>query len=117
MSELDAALHRLGAHSGVDQLILLGRDGLVVQSVGLGDHEEPVAARIPGLVIAGTALGQAAGIGDFGTAVLEYDGGGVAIVTAVSEELLLAALVRPGVPFGPLLREMRRERSRLLELL
>jgi predicted regulator of Ras-like GTPase activity (Roadblock/LC7/MglB family) len=117
MSELDAALHRLGAHGGVDQLILLGRDGLVVQSVGNGESEEPVSARVPGLVAASDALGRAADAGDFGTAVLEFDGGGVVIVTAVSEDLLLAALVRPGVGFGPLLRDMRRERGRLLELL
>ncbi|MDR0787990.1 MAG: roadblock/LC7 domain-containing protein [Gemmatimonadota bacterium] len=113
MSQLDAELHRLGAHAGVDLLVLLGRDGLVIQSTGSGNREEPVAARIPGLVSACEALGRAGETGDFGTAVLDYPGGGVLIVTVVAEDLLLAALVRSDMGFGPLLREMRSARGRL----
>jgi hypothetical protein len=49
------------------------------------------------------------------TAVLELDDG-VAIVTTLSPEMLLAILVRSGVGFTSLLRELRRERGRLAEL-
>src|SRR5262245_4865482 len=59
MSKLDAALARLRENEGVEQLILLGRDGLVVTQVGVHPGEdEPVAARIPGLALACEALGK-----------------------------------------------------------
>ena len=116
MSELDAALQRLRGHDGVDHLILLGRDGLVVQHLGGDGKEEPVAARVPGLANACSALGTAAGTGRFQTAVVEFDSG-VAIIAALSGDLLLVAMVRAGIGFAPLLRELRRERSQLVELL
>jgi predicted regulator of Ras-like GTPase activity (Roadblock/LC7/MglB family) len=116
MSELDAALQRIRGHNGVDHLILLGHDGLVVQHIGGGGNEEPIAARIPGLAAACGALGTAAGTGRFQTAVIEFDSG-VAIITSLSGDLLLLAMIRPGVGFAPLLRELRRQRSQLVELL
>jgi predicted regulator of Ras-like GTPase activity (Roadblock/LC7/MglB family) len=117
MSKLDAALARLRDNEGVEQLILLGRDGLVVTQVGVQPGEdEPVAARIPGLALACEALGKAAGRGGFLTSVLEFEHG-VVIVLLLSPELLLGVVVRPRVGFGPLLRELRAERDRLIELL
>ncbi len=116
MSELDAALQRLRGHDGVEHLILLGDDGLVIQHLGGNGNEEPVAARIPGLSAACAALGTAAGTGRFHTAVIEFDQG-VAVVAALSGDLLLAAMVRGDVGFAPLLRELRNERGRLAELL
>jgi predicted regulator of Ras-like GTPase activity (Roadblock/LC7/MglB family) len=117
MTELAAALGSVAAHEGVQRVILLGRDGLVVQNVGSGaDDDESVAARVPGLVAACAALGAAAGGDSFRTAVLEYEHG-VTIVVALSGDLLLAVLLRPGVGFASLLRELRRERDRLIHLL
>ena len=117
MSELDTALTSLRRHSGVDHLILLGRDGLVVQHLGDGEaDEESIAARVPGIESACRALGSAARKGAFTTAVIEYEHG-VAIVVSLKGDLLLAALVQPGVGFAPLLRDLRRERERFMELL
>lgn len=116
MSELDTALTRLRGHDGVDCLILLERDGLVVKQIGANGTDESIAARIPGLVAACTSLGDAAGHGDFATAVLEFESG-VAIVTALAGDLLLAVTVRPGVGFAPLLHELRRQRAHLIEFL
>jgi predicted regulator of Ras-like GTPase activity (Roadblock/LC7/MglB family) len=117
MSELDTALAELRAHPGVDHLILLGRDGLVIQHLGSGEgDEETVAARVPGIVVAARGLGAAASRGSFITAVLEYDSG-VAIIVALPGDLLLAALVRRDVGFAPLLRQLRRQRDRLGQLL
>ncbi|MQA88924.1 MAG: hypothetical protein GEU90_01635 [Gemmatimonas sp.] len=116
MSELDAALNRFQRHEGVEQIVLLGSDGLVVQQTGSTQAAESVAARIPGLTDAASSLGDAADRGEFGTAVLEF-GDGVAIVLSLSEDLLLAVMLRPGVGFAPLLRDLRRERSHLVELI
>lgn len=117
MSQLDTALAELRGHPGVAQLILLGRDGLVVQSTGAGEmDEESVAARIPGIEAACRELGRTGLLGTFSTAVMEYEHG-VAIVVSLQEDLLLAALVEPGVGFAPLLRDLRRQRENLAELL
>lgn len=117
MSELDSALSGLRRHEGVEQLILLGRDGLVVRQTGGADgKDESVAARIPGLTAACEALGRASGQGAFLTAALEFEWG-TAIVLTLADDLILAVLLQPHVGFAPLLRELRAERSRLIELL
>jgi predicted regulator of Ras-like GTPase activity (Roadblock/LC7/MglB family) len=117
MSELEAALSGIGTAEGVEQVLLVGRDGLIVHRVGrtVGD-EETTAAVTPGLVAGCTALGRAADAGEFRTAVLEY-AGRLSIVLALSRELLLLVLLQPGVPFAPLLREVRQRRDVLASLL
>jgi predicted regulator of Ras-like GTPase activity (Roadblock/LC7/MglB family) len=117
MTQLDDVLGRFRAHEGVEHVVLLGRDGLVVQQLGRPAAEvESLAARIPDLAAAGDALGAAAAQGDLATAVLEFHQG-VAVVVTLSSELLLAVLVRQGVGFAPLLRDLRSERDRLIQLL
>lgn len=117
MPELDDLLATFKQHEGVEQLVLLGRDGLVVKHLGGSYLEvEALAARIPGLASAGEAFGKAANLNGFRTAVLEFDAG-VAIVVTLSPDLLLAAMIRPGVGFAPLLRELRSNRDRLIQLL
>jgi predicted regulator of Ras-like GTPase activity (Roadblock/LC7/MglB family) len=118
MTELDTALEGLRAHEGVEHLILLGRDGLVVRHAGSGSaDEETIAARVPGLAAACEALGRAAGAqGRFSTAVIEFDHG-VAVVASLSSDLLLSIQIRPGVGFATLLRRLRQDRLRLIELL
>ena len=117
MSELDAVLSDLHGQEGVEHIILLGRDGLVVQHLGSGaGDEEGVAARVPGVAAACRSLGEASGRGSFSTAVVEYEHG-VAIVVALPGDLMLAALVRSEVGFAPLLRQLRNNRDTLIELL
>lgn len=117
MSELEVTLDKLRAHEGVEHVILLGRDGLVIQDRGETErNEETIAARIPAVAASCAALGTAAARGDFATAVLEFERG-VATVVALPDDLLLVVLIRRGVGFAPLLRELRRERERLGSLL
>jgi predicted regulator of Ras-like GTPase activity (Roadblock/LC7/MglB family) len=117
MSELDRALELLWDHPGVERLVLLGRDGLVIRQLGDGVSDaEALAARIPAMATACSAVGRSAEQGSLDTAVLEFDRG-VAIVLSLSADLLLAVLIRPDIGFGPLLRQLRRDRNRLLELL
>lgn len=118
MIQLDEVLSRLRSHEGVEQVLLVGSDGLLVRHLGQGGGADPetLAAMVPGLATASSTLGRAVGRGTFSTAVVELSEG-VIIVVALSPDLLAAAVVRPGVGFAPLLRELRGERSRLAALL
>lgn len=116
MSELDRTLTELRAHEGVEHVLVLGRDGLLIQH--LGDDEldlDTVAAMAPGIAASADSLAGAAALGTCSTAVLELEHG-VAIVLALSADLLLAVLLRGGVGFAPLLHALRRDRARLAEL-
>lgn len=117
MTQLDDALLRLRTHEGVEHVLLVGVDGLLVSHIGASDGVDPerVAAMVPGLILAAGSLGTAADGGDCSTVVLELERG-VAIAMPLSSELLLAVLLRPGVPFPVLLRDVRRDRGRIAAL-
>ena len=117
MTKLDEALSSLLHHEGVEHLVLAGVDGLLVHHAGRsgGVDGERVAAMLPGLLRAADDFGAGCGAGDAATVVLELEGG-VAIGMPLSPELLLAVVVRPGVPFTALLREVRRDRNRIASL-
>jgi predicted regulator of Ras-like GTPase activity (Roadblock/LC7/MglB family) len=111
MTDHQTAIAELRAHAGVEEVLLVGRDGLLVHRSGEGELDtDTVAAMIPGLSTACASLADAAGAGGFSTAVLEWDRR-VCVVASVSEELLLVVLIRSGVGFAPLLRSMRTQRS------
>jgi predicted regulator of Ras-like GTPase activity (Roadblock/LC7/MglB family) len=116
MTELDQALRDMRRYEGVEHVLMLGRDGLLVQH--LGDETldvETATAMVPGIASACASLGLAAGNGEFSTAVIEFDEG-VGIVVPLSNELLLLVLLRSGVGFAPLLHELRRQRDHLSAL-
>lgn len=116
LSVFDEAFQTLQAHPGVEQILLAGRDGLVIRQAGApGPHADRIAAMLPGLAAAAGELGGAAGHGPMRTAVFDFDGG-VAMVAPVGTEAVLAVLVRGGVGFAPLLRALRGERDRLATL-
>lgn len=118
MAALDEALARLQQHEGLEHLLLLGEDGLLIRHLPGPQplDADTVAALVPGVAAACEQLGRAADRGRFATAVLEY-GTGIAVVVSLSSELLLALLLRADVPFGTLLRDVRRERAQLASLL
>src|SRR6185295_7211258 len=71
---------------GVDAAIVLGRDGLLIDSqLGPGLDPEDAAARIPAIIGPADELGTSTGRGELLTAVLEYRGG-LAIVSVLSTE-------------------------------
>jgi predicted regulator of Ras-like GTPase activity (Roadblock/LC7/MglB family) len=116
MSQLDSALHTLRAHPGVEHVLVLGRDGLLIQHVGEGELDaETVSAMVPGLAQAAHGLGGASGLGAAMTAVVQL-AAGVALVSVLSDELLLAVLLRSGVGFAPLLRDLAEQRGTLATL-
>ena len=116
MSELDQALDRIRSHPGVEHVLVLGRDGLLIQHVGEpGLDAETVSAMVPGVAGAAAALGGAAGVGPASTVVVRLERG-VAVVTVLSEDVLLAVLLVAGVGFAPLLRELSARRGALAAL-
>ena len=101
---------------GVDAAIVLGRDGLLIDSqLGPGLDAEDVAARIPAIIGPADELGMTTGRGDLLTAVLEHQNG-LAIVSVLSPEAILLVLLTPRANIGQLLFELRRNRDHIAAL-
>lgn len=116
MSELDQALDAIRGHAGVEHVLVLGRDGLLIQHAGpSGLDADTVSAMVPGLASAAALLGGAAGAGRAETVVARLESG-VAVVSVLSDEVLLAVLLRPGVGFAGLLAELAGRRDALAAL-
>jgi predicted regulator of Ras-like GTPase activity (Roadblock/LC7/MglB family) len=106
MSELEDALDRIRSHDGVEHVMVLGRDGLLIQHTGSGALDaETVSAMVPSVASAASALGDAAGAGGARTVAVRLERS-VAVVQALSDEVLLAVLLKDGVGFAPLLRDL-----------
>lgn len=117
MPTIRDVVQALGRRDGVEAVIVLGRDGLPIDTQTSNGHDpEGVAALVPSVVAACTRLGTAADRGDFGTGVVEY-AGGIVVVAAVTADALLAILVRPDTNIGPMLYELRRHRDAIAALL
>lgn len=116
MSVLDDALARIRSHDGVEHVLVLGRDGLLIQHAGYdGLDAETVSAMVPGVAQAASALGAAAVGGDAGTVAIRLERG-VAVVQVLSDDVLLAVLLRHGVGFAPLLHELSTSHAALAAL-
>jgi predicted regulator of Ras-like GTPase activity (Roadblock/LC7/MglB family) len=101
---------------GVEAAVVLGRDGLLIDSQSVpGLDAEDLAARIPAIIGAADDLGSAAGRGPLTTAVLEQRDG-IAVVTVLSADAILFVLVRPDANIGQLLFELRRNREHIAAL-
>jgi predicted regulator of Ras-like GTPase activity (Roadblock/LC7/MglB family) len=101
---------------GVDAAIVLGRDGLLIDSqLGPGLDADDVAARIPPIIGPADELGAATERGDLLTAVLEHRNG-IAVVSVLSPETILLVLLNPRANIGQLLFELRRNREHIAAL-
>lgn len=117
MATIRDVVAALGSRAGVDAAVVVGRDGLTIDShTADGVDAESVAALLPSLIKAMAELGAAGGRGEFGTGVLEF-GAGLAVVSVLNAEALLVVLVRPSVNVGALLYDLRRHRSAIAGLL
>jgi len=111
--DLVAALRQ---REGVDAAIVLGRDGLLIDSQAIeGMNPEDLAARIPPVLTPADELGVAAQRGELVTAVLEMKEG-LTIISALSAEAVLVVLVKPSANIGQLLYELRRNRQHIAAL-
>jgi predicted regulator of Ras-like GTPase activity (Roadblock/LC7/MglB family) len=117
MPTIRDVVHAFGEREGVEAVILLGRDGLPIDSsIVDGLDTEGLAALVPSLVAACEQLGDAANRGGFGTGLVEY-ARGMALVTELTDEALLAVLFAPGTNVGHHLFELRRHREAIAALL
>lgn len=111
--------HLVGAirqREGVEAAIVLGRDGLLIDSQVVPNVDaEDVAAHVPSIISAADELGAASARGTLTTAVLEY-AGGIAVVSSLSADAVLLVLVAPSANVGQLLFELRRNREHIAAL-
>lgn len=111
--DLVAALRQ---REGVDAAIVLGRDGLLIDSQAIpGLNPEDLAARIPSIIGPADELGSAANRGEAVTVILEHRQG-IAVVSVLSAEAILLVLVQPSANIGQLLYELRRNREHIAAL-
>ncbi len=111
--DLVGALRR---REGVEAAIVLGRDGLLIDGATEGQLDpEGLAAHVPPMVLSAIDMGVAAGRGDFGMMVLEFNHG-TAIVTAVSADALMLVLLAPSANLASLLYDLRRHRAHIAAL-
>ena len=117
MAKIQDVVQALETRSGVEAVIVLGRDGLTIDGRAGPDLDpDIVAALVPPVVDACVALGTAGSRGQFATAVIECDAG-LAIVAQITAESLLVILVKPDTNVGKLLYELRRHRVAIADLL
>ena len=101
---------------GVDAAIVLGRDGLLIDSNAAAELDgEQVAAHVPSILQFCDELGAAARQGALQTAILELEQG-MAVLAAMSAEVVLLVLLRPDANLGALLYDLRRHRASLAAL-
>lgn len=111
--DLVAALRQ---REGVEAAIVLGRDGLLIDSQAIpGLDPEDLAARIPPIIGPADELGSAAKRGEVVSVILEHKQG-IAIVSVLSSEAILLVLVQPSADIGQLLYELRRNREHIAAL-
>lgn len=117
MATIRDVVEALSRRPGVDAVVVVGRDGLPIDSrTANGVDAESVAALLPTVINSLSQLGEAGARGAFGSGVLEF-GGGLAIVAVLHADALLVVLVKPSTNVGSLLFDLRRHRSAIAGLL
>lgn len=117
MATIRDIVEALARRPGVDAVVVVGRDGLPIDSrAANGVDSEGVAALVPSVIRGMAQLGEAGGRGEFATGVLEF-GRGLAVVTVLHADALLIILVQSATNVGPLLFDLRRHRSAIAGLL
>ncbi|MCC6319132.1 MAG: roadblock/LC7 domain-containing protein [Gemmatimonadaceae bacterium] len=107
----------LAQRDGVDAVVLLGRDGMVIDGRAHGGADlDPLAAHVPPLVATAADLSATSGRGGLVTAVLEYERG-YAVVTTLAADTMLLVLVHPMANLGALIADLRRHRGNIASII
>jgi predicted regulator of Ras-like GTPase activity (Roadblock/LC7/MglB family) len=115
VTSIQDLVRALRARNGVEAVVLLGRDGLVIESQAAETADaERLAAIVPLVVGAVDELGRQASRGAVATVVVEYETGAAIISPMGSDAVLLVLASMQEI--GPLLHELRRNRGRLATL-
>jgi len=117
MIELGAVVQSLARRPGVEAVLLLSGDGLPIDHAArAGFDSETVAALAATLAQHAARLGEGAGRGELGTAVLEFAAGLLLLARAGASDWL-AILASADADIGPLLFDLRQHRPALATLL
>ena len=101
---------------GVEAVVILGRDGLLIDSQSVTELDtEGLAARVPGIVATADEIGATTGKGGMRIALLEHDQG-YAIVSTAGDDAVLCVLTSLTADLASLLYEMRRHRESIARL-
>lgn len=119
MATIRDVVEALSRRAGVDAVVVVGRDGLPIDSrtgPGVELDTENVAALLPSAINGLAQLGHAGQRGEFDTGVLEC-GAGLAVISVLNSDALLIVLVQPSTNVGALLYDLRRHRTAIARLL
>src|SRR5256884_8176559 len=107
MARIREVVEALSRRTGVDAVVVVGRDGLPIDSrTANGVDAESVAALLPSVINGMAQLGQAGGRGDFGAGVLEF-GAGLALGSVLHAHALPGGLGQTSTNAGALLYDPR----------
>lgn len=102
--------------NGIEAVVILGRDGLLIDSQGNVELDaEGLAARVPGIVAAADEIGSSTGRGTMRMAVIEQESG-YAVISSVGDDALLCVLTTRDADLGSLLYDVRRHRESIARL-
>jgi predicted regulator of Ras-like GTPase activity (Roadblock/LC7/MglB family) len=111
--DLVVALRR---REGVEAAIILGPDGILIEGQALAGFDvDGIAAHVPGVLAAASALGAPTARGPLATAVLEHETG-LVVVSVLSPDAVLVVLLQHSANLGQLLLELRRNREHIAAL-
>lgn len=101
---------------GIEAVVVLGRDGLLIDSQGkLEIDAEGLAARVPGIVAAADEIGESTSRGATRMAVIEQESG-YAVVSSIGDDALLCVLTSRSADLASLLYDVRRHRESIARL-
>lgn len=113
-------------HEGVEAVLVIGRDGLLVdgRSGSASVDLEALAAHLPRVLSAAAALGGAVngdaaaqgGRGDLVSTIMEFEHS-LALAAVLSGDASLLVLMRRGSNAAPLLYDLRRFRGRIASII
>lgn len=103
----------LRRRSGVEAVIVSGKDGLLIEGASTETLDsQDLAARVPSLLSEAAGIGEASGDGDCITGILEHERG-YTLITSVGNEAILTVLASKNADLGQLLFDIRSHRSNI----
>ncbi len=110
---LRTSLDRWPSVESIRAAAVVSEDGLLIHDAFEGEVDrDAVAALAVTLVRTGRQLGHAANHGALGSMVVEFEGG-PAVLAALDDNHTLVLLAKPDRDVGPLLFDVRREKTAL----
>ncbi len=117
MPTIRDVVEALARRDGVEAVIILGADGLPIDSrAANGADPEVLSALVPSVIQAADALGQHARRGELTMGVIEFKAG-FAVIVNISADAKLLIIVGPRTNVGPLLYDLSRHRAEIAGLL